>query len=237
VGNSPSGQLVYSLGWFGDHYSEKESFNRSDNQVVGRLVWLPFLLSDPERVLHLAVAVRHANSDEGFLQLRSKPESYEAQSYAIDTGKFAAQGSDIVGLEAYYRPGSWSFGMEYFLDYVSSREHGDPFFHGGEIFASVLLTGEKKPYNISTATFERVSPKNSVFEGGRGAWEAVLRYSYSDMDSSDIKGGKFWRITPMLNWHLSDNVRLEFVYGYGILDRFDTKGATQFFQSRFQLQL
>jgi len=237
MGNSPSGQLVYSLGWFGDHYSEKESFNRSDNQVVGRLVWLPFLLSDPERVLHLAVAVRHANSDEGFLQLRSKPESYEAQSYAIDTGKFAAQGSDIVGLEAYYRPGSWSFGMEYFLDYVSSREHGDPFFHGGEIFASVLLTGEKKPYNVSTATFERVSPKNSVFEGGRGAWEAVLRYSYSDMDSSDIKGGKFWRITPMLNWHLSDNVRLEFVYGYGILDRFDTKGATQFFQSRFQLQL
>jgi phosphate-selective porin OprO/OprP len=237
MGNSPKGQFVYSLGWFGDHFSEKQSFNRSDSQVVGRLVWLPFLLSDPERVLHLAIAYRHANADDGFLQLRSKPESYQAQSYAIDTGKFAAQGSDIVGLEAYYRPGSWTFGMEYYLDQISSHETDDPFFHGGEVFASYILTGERKPYNTASATFERVSPKNSVFEGGRGAWEAVLRYSYSDLDSKSINGGKFWRITPVLNWHMSDNVRLEFVYGYGILDRFDTKGATQFFQSRIQLQL
>ncbi len=40
-----------------------------------------------------------------------------------------------------------------------------------------------------------------------------------------------------MNWHLSDNARLEFVYGYGKLDRFDTTGATHFFQSRLQLQL
>lgn len=237
MGSSPSGQFVYSLGWFGDNYSEKESFNRSDEQVVGRLIWLPFLLSKPEDVLHLGVSFRHASADDGELRLRSKPESFEAQSYAIDTGTFKAQGSDIVGLETYFRPGSWSFGMEYFLDYVSSRDHDDPFFHGGEIFASYILTGEKKPYNTSSATFERVSPGQSVFEGGRGAWEVVLRYSYSDLDSKDIRGGKFWRITPMVNWHMSDNVRLEFVYGYGMLDRFDLKGATHFFQTRLQLQL
>ena len=76
-----------------------------------------------------------------------------------------------------------------------------------------------------------------MFEGGRGAWEVVLRYSYSDLDSKDITGGKFWRITPMVNWHMSDNMRLEFVYGYGMLDRFDRKGATHFFQTRLQLQL
>jgi phosphate-selective porin OprO/OprP len=76
-----------------------------------------------------------------------------------------------------------------------------------------------------------------VFEGGPGALEAVLRYSYSDFDSGTIQGGKFWRITPMLNWYLSDNVRLEFVYGYGMLDRFGLKGGTQFFQTRLQLQL
>jgi len=37
-----------------------------------------------------------------------------------------------------------------------------------------------------------------------------------------------------MNWHLSDNVRLELTYGYGKLDRFDLKGATHFFQSRIQ---
>jgi phosphate-selective porin OprO/OprP len=82
-----------------------------------------------------------------------------------------------------------------------------------------------------------VSPAQPVFEGGPGAWEVVLRYSYSDFDSGTIRGGKFWRITPVLNWYLSDNMRLELVYGYGVLDRFGLSGATQFFQTRVQLSL
>jgi hypothetical protein len=36
---------------------------------------------------------------------------------------------------------------------------------------------------------------------------------------------------------MSGNVRLEFVYGYGTLDRFNVVGRTQFLQSRLQLQL
>jgi hypothetical protein len=47
---------------------------------------------------------------------------------------------------------------------------------------------------------------------------------------------RFPRITPVVNWHMSDNVRLEFVYGYGSLNRFDLVGKTQFLQSRIQLQ-
>ena len=41
----------------------------------------------------------------------------------------------------------------------------------------------------------------------------------------------------MVNWHLSDHIRLELAYGYGTLDRFGVRGATQFFQSRIQFQL
>jgi phosphate-selective porin OprO/OprP len=40
----------------------------------------------------------------------------------------------------------------------------------------------------------------------------------------------------MVNWYLSDNVRLEMAYGYGRLDRFSLQGNTQFFQTRLQLQ-
>jgi len=76
-----------------------------------------------------------------------------------------------------------------------------------------------------------------VFSGGPGAWELVLRYSYANFDDAGIRGGTFWRVTPMANWHMSDNVRLEFAYGYGMLDRFQLHGATQFFQFRLQLQL
>ncbi|MEO8309012.1 MAG: porin [Pseudomonadota bacterium] len=236
-GHTPDGQIVYTLGWFGDSLSEKESFNKSDGQVVGHVTWLPFINSNPGRLLHLGLAYRRGDSDEGFLQFKSKPESFPAQSNAIDTGKMEAQHSDLVTLETYYRPGPFMVGGEYYFNKVSSRTEDNPSFHGGNVFAAWTATGEIRPYNKAGAVFDRISPKRTVFEGGPGAWELVLNYSYSDLDSKAIKGGKFWRITPMVNWHLSDNMRLEFAYGYGVLHRFNTQGATQFFQTRLQLQL
>ena len=78
---------------------------------------------------------------------------------------------------------------------------------------------------------------NPVFKGGPGAWEVILRVTNIDLDGGTLTGGKFWRLTPMVNWYLSENVRLELAYGYGVLDRFNMKGATQFFQTRIQLSL
>lgn len=237
TGRTPGNELVYNLGWFKDTRSENESFNKNDNQFAARAVWLPFAGNESKPLLHLALEARYGESDDGQFRYRSKPESFPAQSYAIDTGSFPAHHSNMVGVEAYYRPGPLMFGMEYFFNQVSSRETGDPFFHGGEVLAAYLLTGETRPYNIRGAFFEGVRPARSVFDGGAGAWELVLRMSYSDLDSGSIDGGRFWRITPMVNWHLSDNVRFELAYGYGALDRFGIEGATQFFQTRIQLQL
>jgi phosphate-selective porin OprO/OprP len=76
-----------------------------------------------------------------------------------------------------------------------------------------------------------------VFEGGLGAFEAVLNFSYIDLDSESYNGGEMWRVTPMVNWHLSDNLRFELGYGYATLDRFDLHGHTHFFQSRLQFVL
>jgi phosphate-selective porin OprO and OprP len=236
TGGVPSGKLVYNIGFFFDYYSQTESFNKNDKQAAARAVWLPFVGTD-KGVLHLALEVRYGDANDGQLQYRSKPESYLAQSYAIDTGKFAANYANTLGVETYYRPGPLMFGMEYYFNQVSSPQTNNPFFHGGEIFAAYMFTGELHPYNTRGAFFEAVSPGRPVFDGGPGAWEAVLRTSYSDMDSGTIHGGRFWRITPMVNWYLSDNVRLEFVYGYGVLDRFGLTGSTQFFQTRIQLQL
>ena len=232
----PSGKLVYNFGYFYDKISETESFNKNDSQFVARAVWLPNMGTD-KGLLHLAIQGRWAQADDGQLQYRSKPEAFLAQSYAVDTGKFSANHANTLGVEAYYRPGPLMFGMEYYFNQVDSPENSNPFFHGGEIFAAYMFTGELHPYNAKGGYFERVSPAQTVFEGGRGALEAVLRYSYSDFESGPIHGGRFWRIAPMLNWYLSDNVRLEFVYGYGMLDRFGLTGYTQFFQTRVQLQL
>ena len=71
--------------------------------------------------------------------------------------------------------------------------------------------------------------------GRPGAFEVLLRYSYADFDSKSIRGGKFTRITPMLNWYLNEVMRLEFTYGYSVLNRFDLQGRTQYFQTRLQM--
>jgi phosphate-selective porin len=95
----------------------------------------------------------------------------------------------------------------------------------------------KPVYNTRGGFFNQVSPLRPVFQGGPGAWEIVTRFSYIDLDSAALHGGKFSRFTPMVNWHMSDNVRVELTYGYGSLDGFALVGKTQFFQTRLQLQL
>ena len=188
-----------------------------------------------EKVLHLGFNLRYGKPDDNMLQLRSRPEVFESP-YFVDTGKFPATQTRISGIEAYYRPRSLLVGTEYFFENVKSAEKGNPSFNGGDAFISWLPTGEVRVYNTRGGYFDQISPLRPVFSGGPGAWELVGRFSYINLDSGPVRGGKFWRITPVVNWHMSDNVRLEFVYGYGSLNRFDLVGKTQFFQTRIQLQ-
>ncbi len=126
--------------------------------------------------------------------------------------------------------------MEHFVQKVDALELPDPLFHGGDAVVSWLITGETRKYNTAGGYFLAVSPRRTVFEGGRSAWEALLRLSYVDLDDGPVQGGRFWRLTPMVNWYLSDHLRMEFAYGIGQLDRFELYGTTRFFQSRLQFQ-
>jgi phosphate-selective porin OprO/OprP len=107
--------------------------------------------------------------------------------------------------------------------------------HGGDLVQTWLVTGEVRPYNMVNGSFKAVSPAKSVFAGGPGAWEVVMRESYIDENDGGVQGGKFWRLTPMVNWYMSDQLRLETAYGYSALDRFGTVGHTHFFQMRLQI--
>jgi phosphate-selective porin OprO and OprP len=235
-GSVPDHGIAWNVGIYDDKYTESESFNKNDNQFVARGVWQPLNGRSENEILHLGLAYRYGTDNGGGIQYKSRPESFSA-SPVIDTGVIPANHAQTIGLETYYQAGSLFLGGEYFLNQVSSPQTGDPFLHGGEIMVTWLTGGEQRPYNAKTGVFGGIVTPNSVFDGGRGTWEFVARFSYTDLDDGPIQGGTFWRITPMVNWHMSANVRLEFVYGYGVLDRFDTKGGTHFFQTRIQLQL
>jgi phosphate-selective porin OprO/OprP len=234
LGYAPQKHLLWNLGVFMDALSENQSFSTYDHQIVGRIVWLPE--ENEETVLHIGLDLRYGKPDNGQLRLRSRPEAFEAP-YFIDTGSFPAKHTTTADFETYFRPGPLLFGTEYFVQKVDAPDTGNPFFQGVDSVVSWLATGETRVYNTRGGFFNQVSPARPVFTGGPGAWEIVGRFSYSDLTSGPLQGGKFWRFTPMVNWHLSDNVRLELTYGYGSLNRFGLIGATQFFQTRLQLQL
>jgi phosphate-selective porin OprO/OprP len=233
LGYAPKKHLLWNVGVFGDALSEGQSFSTYRRQGVGRIALLP--IENEEKLLEIGVAVRYGKPLNDSIQFRSRPESWPAP-YFIDTGKIPATSTTITQFETYYRPGSLVLGTEYFFVNVKSPQKGNPFFNGGEALVAWLPTGEIRPYNTRGGFFEQISPKRPVFSGGPGAWELVGRFSYSDLDSGPVQGGIFWRFTPMVNWYLSDNVRLEFSYGYGSLNRFNLVGKTQFFQTRIQLQ-
>ena len=235
TGYSARRRWTWNFGLFGDGLSENQSFSIADRQFIGRFVWQPILSGEGRgNLLHLGIAGRWAKADDGQLQPRSRPENNLAP-YFVDTGKFAASSSSMTGLELYYRPGPLLIGAEYMFQNVEAPENGDPYFHGGEITVAWLATGETRSYNRAGGYFNAASPARSVFSGGPGAWEIVTRFSYIDLVSGPLEGGRFWRFTPMVNWHLDDTVRLALVYGYGSLDRFSTVGRTHFFQTRLQL--
>jgi len=67
----------------------------------------------------------------------------------------------------------------------------DPLFHCGDVVMTWLATGETRVYNTRGGFFNQVSPLRPVFQGGPGAWEIVTRFSYIDLDSAALHGGKF----------------------------------------------
>jgi phosphate-selective porin OprO/OprP len=236
MGYFPKSHILYNVGWYTDALSEGQSFSSYDQQFVARVGWLPILHDkDKGTLLHVALAGRYGLVNDRTLRLRSRPELNLAP-YFVETESFAARDSRLAHGEVYYRPGPWMFGTEYFVQRVDALEVPDPLFHGGDAVVSVLITGETRRYNTAGGYFLAVSPRRTVFEGGPGAWEALLRLSYIDLDDDQIHGGRFWRLTPMVNWYLTDHLRLELAYGVGQLDRFGVTGTTQFFQTRLQFQ-
>jgi phosphate-selective porin OprO/OprP len=170
------------------------------------------------------------------MTLKSRPESNPAPQI-INTGSFQTDRSTHIGAEFYYSTGNMMIGSEVMMHIFQSKDFENHNFYGGDLFVSYLFTGAKRPYNTTGSIFGFVPVKKSVFKGGWGEVEAVFKVSSLDLEDKSIHGGKFWRITPMINWYMSKIVRTEFVYGYGVLDRYDLKGGVQIFQVRLQLSV
>jgi phosphate-selective porin OprO and OprP len=235
LGYVPKYHVLWNLGGFTNAVSENETWQTYRSQVVGRAVYVRLDSDTAGKVMHIGAAVHVGKPQNDTLRLKSKPEVFEAPNF-LDTGLFPATRGTIAGLESYYRKGSFLAGGEYYGEWVKSEQSNNPFFNGGTAIASWLITGEVRPYTTPAGIFQSITPRRPVTKGGKGAFETVIAVSYSNYDADSLSGGKFWRVTPMVNWYLDDHLRLEFEYGFGSLNRFGTVSRTEFFQARMQFQ-
>ena len=233
-GYLPKSRVFWNLAYFNDILSKGQSFSTYEWQYDARVGWMPHYNEQKSSVLHIAANLRYGKPVDGKISLQSRPESNPAPQI-IKTGTFTANNSTHIGGEIYYSTGRLLFGSEVMTHKFKASHGEDHNFFGGDIFATYIFTKARRPYNTVGSIFGFVPVTKSVFKGGWGEWEAVIRYSSLDLDDGSIHGGKFWRITPMINWYMSKFVRTEFIYGYGVLNRYNVKGAVQIFQVRFKL--
>lgn len=236
LGYLPEQRIFWNFGVFADWLSKGQSFSTYSWQTATRVGWLPIYSPESKKVLHIGFNYRYGATLDEKITVRSRPEANPAPRF-IDTGEFQSDYSNHMGGEFYYVNGPWMVGSEMYWHKFNSATASDPLFFGGEVMVSYMITGESRPYHTATGVLGFVPIDKSVFKGGPGAWEVLFRASTLDLDGGTIHGGKFWRITPMVNWYLSNDIRFELVYGYGVLDRFALKGATQFFQTRIQFTI
>ncbi|MCU0398718.1 MAG: porin [Cyclobacteriaceae bacterium] len=236
LGFLPKQRIFWNLGMYGDWLSKTQSFSTFHRQVAVRAGWLPVYSASDGKVLHVGVNYRYGEPVNNEMRLSSRPEANPAPKF-IDTEKFASNYSNHFGGEAYFNSGPWMIGSEMYMHRFNSSAANDPVFVGGDVVVSYMITGETRPYHTTTGILGFVPVKRPAFKGGPGAWEVLIRASTLDLNGGNLQGGKFWRITPMVNWYLSKDVRFELAYGYGVLDRFNLNGTTHFFQSRIQFTL
>jgi phosphate-selective porin OprO/OprP len=235
-GYFPKSRMLLNLGYYNDVLSKGQSFSTLSWQYAARIGWLPIYKKDNNKVLYIAGNFEYGKPLNNEFTVKSRPESNPTPQL-INTGKFPADKAFSYGGEIYFRANNFTMGSEVISHNFYSKTASDHRFNGGDVIISYLFTGAVRPYNTESTVFGFVPVKKSVFKGGWGELEGVLHVSTFNLNDKDIQGGKFTRITPMVNWYMTKSLRMEFIYGYGILDRYGLKGHVQFFETRLQLTI
>lgn len=230
----------------------------SDRGYAGtaRVTGLPWYENKGEQLVHVGFDYSHrGTNDTHTLDYRARPEAHFTSYRYIDTGTVNnVESEDLYAAELAAVFGPVAFQSEYIGAYLNSDKEAqfnpsnspdhNPCFNAYYAQVSYMITGETRPYNNSNGTFDRVRPKKNFREdGGWGAWEVALRYSYLDLDdsadrlggspSSGITRGEMNDVTIGVNWYLNPNARIQWNYVRSCPDRIGAEGGADIFMMRF----
>ena len=82
------------------------------------------------------------------------------------------------------------------------------FVHGGYLYTTYFLTGERRAYSPNSGQFGRVVPKRAIDDGGWGAWEVGGRATYLDLSDLGPTAGAQVQLSAVLNVYLTKRFRV-----------------------------
>lgn len=152
----------------------------------------------------------------------------------VDTGFLLSDSASTIGPEFLLIHGPFSIQSEAGFSTLSNARSlyggngvapgqalGNPMFWGHYTEVSYILTGEHRGYDRRLGMYDRIKVKNNAFytrgedgcrHWGWGAWQLAYRYSYLDLNDTNVNGGQLTMHEVGLNWYLNDNTKLQFMY-------------------------
>jgi len=202
-----------AAGIFGDTATDDES---EDDGVGASARASCALFNEPGRVLHVGASGQYRGPRGETVRFRARPEAHVDDTRLVDTGIMSnVTAYATAGLEAAWVKGALSVQGEYIGVSVDRDNADSVWLDGFYVYASWMLTGESRPYDVTSGEFGRLKPAKPIGEGGIGAWELALRYSELDLDD-EVRGGTERNITAGVNWYVNKYTR--FMVNYGRAD-------------------
>jgi len=221
---------------FGNAYGDDGGWG-----LATRGTMLPIYENGGERLVHLGADYSFNDPGRDVVQFVNVPEFFLGQNPLlgpagldklpldqvtpfVNTGAVPANHTHIFNLEAAAGAGNLYFQSEARWA-VLDRQNGQPTetFPGAYAHVRYILTGEDLPYNRASGLFGRIVPANPVKFGGGGgvgAWEMAARWSWLDLNGTNLPGpGRdLTNLTLGLNWYLNGFTKFQFNYIHAGLD-------------------
>ncbi len=218
---------LLSLAYTGKKATDAATFD-AQQALVARASWLAVDTSgmkwlvdaNVSHVFHLADRAPNTAASNS-LTFANGPEVAVDATKTVSTGAIDASKVTEFGFETaaayagFYGQGGW-------FHYGITRRSAlpSPDFSGWYAVLTYSLSGEQRPYNPATASFQGLKPVHPLGSGGWGAWEVKARYSDIDLDflplspaaSGGIAGGKQDVWTVGLNWYPTSGIRFALDY-------------------------
>ena len=211
-------RMTWSAGVFNNWFETDRSFSDNPTVVTGRISGVPYISKDESNLLHLGLAGRYSNAAGG-IRYKAKTEIFNGP-VSVDTDLIDDAASTFhYGLEFAWKKGPFIIMSEYIQSSVSSFTFNDPTFHGYNILASYVITGEMRGYNKRSGLINRVNVAKGVNSGGWGTLEVYSRWSSIDLTDQNVTGGEMNTLSFGLNWWPVSMIQANVNYRYSTLDR------------------